>query len=1025
MTDITISFEQDALIDRLTTGLDRRRREVVFLVGAPLSAPRSPDEPGVPGVDGMISLIKDEFAEDANQKVSFERMLSASSGNQYQAAFSYLQGRRGQETSNEIVRKAVWLSRSDTTQQDFIHGSEDSCSRYDLDDKWHLSPATASLGRLAALHKSLFGRSIITTNFDPLLGVAIRRSSGEYFRSVLHRDGNIGQTIGTGCHVIHLHGYWYGSDTLHTGRQLSQSRPRLKASLSSLLRDKIVVVCGYSGWDDVFTGALIDLVSDDAASPEVLWSFYSPSASVESHLAERLQPGLDRGRVVLYKGIDCHSFIPELARWWEGKSSDKSDISISFQTPFISVSNIMAVVPTIQNKTLPQVIEGDDEDRPPAIDQCLGRNAELSSISETQASLIFITGIGGQGKSTVAAEHFNSVSKSTTSGFDLCIWRDCKEEHERFENQLIAVVGRLTNGSVSRADLAGQNNAEIVQIFLKKLEKRRALLVFDNVDSYVDLERKVVTGTLALMLNAMLERQTSLRILFTCRPDVIYDSSEILSIKLDGLDLEATRALINTRNPSATDTAILEAFRITKGHAFWLDLLAIQAQRRVPYVSLDDLVAEIELGEGELPKTTLNSIWHNLQNRQRIVLRCLAETVKPETPTEVSRYLRSEQNANRTIKALNSLRSLNLIVVKRRAPAEDLLELHPIIRAFVRQLYPRHERLGFIEEIIKVYTELLQRLSRDKRSADSLTTLQAVIENAELCIAAGQMSRAAELLSGVAGQHARVGHAREFLRVTGLFFDSLDIKNDWNEITPLDNLVQGYADVLGNVGAFAKANSLLDSYADTIVDRDARFIRLCNIRCHLKWQQQDFRASMEWGERGLKLLEHSDADLSSNIDHSLALAYRDGGRPEMALPKFLMTRTLQEVLNETRIESSSGAYYGNIGRSLYKMGQTSDALKCYLKSAMLIENEIRQPSVINQGFIRLWIGEALLAQKEYALAYAFLKVAQFKWENCCPARVGEVEQALSGVPAESCDSESSPVLLDQICVDWFSKQIAT
>ena len=90
-------------------------------------------------------------------------------------------------------------------------------------------------------------------------------------RTMLHADGNLSQTEGTGCHVIHLHGYWYGSDTLHTARQLGQSCPRLKASLSSLLRNKLVVVCAYGGWDDAFTEALMDVVRDDTAHPETLY----------------------------------------------------------------------------------------------------------------------------------------------------------------------------------------------------------------------------------------------------------------------------------------------------------------------------------------------------------------------------------------------------------------------------------------------------------------------------------------------------------------------------------------------------------------------------------------------------------------------------------------------------------------------------------------------------------------------------------------------------------------------------------
>ena len=74
----------------------------------------------------------------------------------------------------------------------------------------------------------------------------------------------------------------------HTTRQLGQPRPRLKASLSSLLRDKLVAVSAYGGWDDAFTEALIDVVQDDTAYPEILWTFLPSRPDIPTRLAEQL-----------------------------------------------------------------------------------------------------------------------------------------------------------------------------------------------------------------------------------------------------------------------------------------------------------------------------------------------------------------------------------------------------------------------------------------------------------------------------------------------------------------------------------------------------------------------------------------------------------------------------------------------------------------------------------------------------------------------------------------------------------------
>ena len=312
--------DEEALVERLSRGLQRRAQQVVFLVGSPLSMPFAKGMPGVPGVDGGIELIRKEFNDDASQMVTFNEALDKAGTNKYQAAFVFLQGRRGQQTANEIVRAAVlgaWISDAPTldglTQPDV----DDACRVMEFDMQgWSLNAGTQALGELVALYPDRFGRSLLTTNFDPLLEVSIRRAGGYYFRTTLHADGNLSQTEGTGCHIIHLHGYWFGSDTLHTNRQLSQARPRLRASLSSLLRNKLVVVCGYGGWDDAFTEALMEVVRDDTAYPEIIWTFYPNSPVLDNTLSQRLMPGMDRGRITLYAGIDCNKLFPRLRDNW-------------------------------------------------------------------------------------------------------------------------------------------------------------------------------------------------------------------------------------------------------------------------------------------------------------------------------------------------------------------------------------------------------------------------------------------------------------------------------------------------------------------------------------------------------------------------------------------------------------------------------------------------------------------------------------------------------------------------------------
>jgi hypothetical protein len=290
-------YDESALLDRLTEGVRRQDRSTVFLVGSPITAPIGGTTDGVPGVDGVIEIIREEFL-NATQCEELQQAL-AGANNRYQAAFSFLLGRRGQQAVNDVIKRAVWMARkrTDFSGANFAYSgssrtADESCRALETDyDGWLLPPAVDSLGKLLSHYPERFGEAVLTTNFDPLIEVSIGRLGGHFFRTVLHGDGNLAQTAGNGCHVIHLHGYWYGADTLHTPRQLTQARPRLKASLSSLVREKTLVVCGYGGWDDTFTEALMGLVLDDSAFPEIVWCLRSRANILGTDLLSKLAPG--------------------------------------------------------------------------------------------------------------------------------------------------------------------------------------------------------------------------------------------------------------------------------------------------------------------------------------------------------------------------------------------------------------------------------------------------------------------------------------------------------------------------------------------------------------------------------------------------------------------------------------------------------------------------------------------------------------------------------------------------------------
>jgi hypothetical protein len=1010
-------YDQGALIERLTNGIKRTDQEVVFLVGAPMSSPQSLEALGVPGVDGVLSLVRREFDGDSEQLSAFEIALSCASDRRYQSAFDFLQGRRGQRVANEIVQRAVLAARMDS-QKAAAPLSEDACRLLELDPAgWHLNPGTEYLGRLVTAYPKRFGRYILTTNFDPLIEVSIRRAGGHYFRTILHSDGDFTATDGSGCHVIHLHGYWHGSDTLHTARQIENPRPRLRASLSTLLRNKVVVVCAYGGWDDTFTAALLEVLHDDAARPDIIWTLHAEGLdSSNQSLFRRLETGVSRGRVNLYGGIDCHALFQRIFDRWLNLEVP-SPPPTNFETNRVKFS--ADVIAGIQSRTEAEsLLQGDDEDRPPLVEICVGRESQLKALESYQGKVIFLTGLGGQGKSTIAARYFAECRKG--SRFSYYVWRDCKEEGERFENQLASIIERLSEGKIAGEDLKNQSIEEIVQLLVQQTKNLDVLYVFDNVDHYVNLETRSMLASPDVFIQSLLASNSRSQAVFTCRPRTEYTHLEVLGCHLEGLGIEAATELFRQRSANATSEEIEDAHGLTNGHAFWLDLLAIQVSKRSPEISLSKLVTDLRHGGGPLPDKTLNSIWSTLNDREQKVLRAMAETMKAEREDEIGEYLRHEMPYNKVIKALNTLRALNLVVVKQSESSPDVLELHPLVKKFVQTSFGSSDRVTFIDAIVRVYRRYIGNHKSDLDERPSLTVLQYWTQAAELDISASRFNEAFAILAEVGSAFLSSAYPREFCRVARNLLAACDWVSNYSKYKGFERTFEVHIDLLSYLGEHKEVDHLLEKYEMTVVDRNVRYISYCEMRSHTKWIREDFAAAVTWGRIGRNFKQAAtDVDTRANISHTLALAERDSGHPEVALPTFLAGRNLSQVINPEEFdEKRGGAYYGNIGRCLHFMGQIDSALVCYQKSALIIEKDLASQHVLNQGYIRAWIGELLVGKGQIRLAASFYCAAAKKWEHAFPTRAVKVLAMLERIEGQHGSQSISETKAERICLDW-------
>jgi tetratricopeptide (TPR) repeat protein len=972
-------YDEEALLDRLSDGIKESSKEVVFVVGAPLTAPEEIGQPGVSNVADMISDIRGRFPSGSGSLITLESNI-ASAPNQYQAAFHFLQGRRGQDACNKVVRNAVLRSRITTVGQDATYVdlddlNDENLSEFETDlSGWHLSRGVEALGKLVALKPNLFGRTLLTSNFDPLAEVSIKRAGGQSWQTSLIQDADLGNSKADGCHVIHFHGFWRGTDTLHTGAQLLQSRPALKSSLLEILKDKLVVVMAYGGWEDILTAALKDLTGNGAKFPEILWTFYDSTPAIPKHLRSVLQPGLNRGRTSLYAGIDCHSFLPKLFECW---SDDKPSASVN------PANNREITQFSVTPTTLKQL----DCDRPPHIETWVGRDAELRSLETTQSPVVILSGIGGQGKSLTAAKHINETFE-TTAEFKCWDWRDCKEAADSIRTQVIAAVDRITSEETTSDMLVESSDADLADLLVACSLEARTIFVFDNVDHYVDLEKFRFVGLLDKLVTTFAATPTTSKLILTCRPQVRYSEASIITIPMPGLNLSEAEALFKKRGVNSSNVTFSDieaAHEMTEGHPFWLDLMAVQVAQ-VPGTTLNGLLEDLRRGREESPNV-LSSIWTRLSKNEQLLLRIMAEAVRPETKDTLEKYVSTKLRYNKFDKALKSLIRLNLVVTKPEVNAPDLYDLHPLVRRFVKQSFSPSEREDFIKLVIGQYNTFVSTLEKMLGFSLPLPLLGRWTQKAELEIKARLFQDAANTLTDARSALIGGGHSEEFIRVARMLVERLDWSTASTDIKGFDTIVSELVECMDQLGDFESADSILEKFEATIPEKTARYILYCDMRAYSSWQRGDFEKAVEWGEAGLDLKAQTNVDTQYGNEYNLALAKRDAGDIKSALKFFLGGEDIETVANaETDSEEYNGPKFGNIGRCLQLSGDVEQALLFYKKSICELEKDASSNRLSNAAYARQWISECLEVNGENALALAFAVSAEDLLAGISPSR---------------------------------------
>lgn len=408
------------------------RRPVAFLIGSPLSLKNGV---GVPGTTTMLDFVRAEIRDRAAIALpQFESALSGKVGaDAYQTAMKWLGVNAGQDAVNDVIANAVLRARKAGT-------GEPPAGKDGEPDDWSIPDGTNGLAELVTRGGERFLGPILTTNFDPLVSLAVRKFGGRAGRRVLTSDGTLAAAEDEDgiCNVVHLHGYWRNSETLHTQAQLTNPRPKLKASLQRLLvfQQRTLIVAAYGGWDDVFTASLVELMNDEQAKLDVIWCFYeSDPDKVElkySKLLNAVRPAIVLNRFRAFGGIDCHSIFTEILTTLRGMSSPAA-VAPVVSSPLAGWEQIDATyldaLPALNQEDVVRYFDGAVPTWRNAVSPAIPRRQEVTKVAthlatfqhgKSGCSIQLIRAAGGEGKTTVLLQ---AASDAARSGNWSVLWR--------------------------------------------------------------------------------------------------------------------------------------------------------------------------------------------------------------------------------------------------------------------------------------------------------------------------------------------------------------------------------------------------------------------------------------------------------------------------------------------------------------------------------------------------------------------------------------------------------------------------
>jgi SIR2-like domain len=323
MSSRDLTSDRSALPLLVADYLRNQPETVVFLFGSGMVTP------SVPGVHGVVEMARDWTQKDEAGSLSdaleptpsayrrigpedydrtMDRVLHrfAASGQRAFVQRLALEAFRGDD-ADDLRRRLEEPLHTPLTREEFG-------GLVDRVDDWTFPPGMAAFARLFRSYSTL-PKIILTTNFDPLLTVALKREGLAVRTVTATTDTHLpaDRTIEDAAVVLHLHGDCFGEPTLHTREELATDRPNIRRLLAEYLRDRNLLVVGYSGWDDIVRTTL-EATLDPGGGLEVMWAVHEPDEAALESVHPHLSSFLDshHPQTIAYMGIDRDTLFADV-----------------------------------------------------------------------------------------------------------------------------------------------------------------------------------------------------------------------------------------------------------------------------------------------------------------------------------------------------------------------------------------------------------------------------------------------------------------------------------------------------------------------------------------------------------------------------------------------------------------------------------------------------------------------------------------------------------------------------------------